>query len=331
MPDIKVIIGICAYNVETYVEECIRSAIGQTYKNIQIVVIDDGSTDKTPELIDKAAATDPRITVFHVKNEGHAAERERIVNMLRDGTLEGDAIYWLDSDDYLFPDAVKRNVELMTETGADIVKTPVKPMDAKYAGIYTREEYLHILLPDTMIKANVIGCLFRKEVYEGVHHRIGFTNEDYYIIPFLVNNAKKIVVDHEMNYGYRAVRPGSITYEGRMTFKGFYPRAMHREVRYNMFKDEFPEECRVVLTQFVDHACMCGVYAEPKDAPKLARVKLCMQTMRDYVMNSKDVSLYKKWLYDKVLEDSFFLGPLSVIHKIRGRIRTERNRRRGRG
>ncbi len=322
----KVTIGICAFNVEKYIEQCVRSAIDQLYKDLEIIVIDDGSKDSTGQILDRLAKEDSRIIVVHKENEGHAAGREQIIKM-----MSGDAVYWLDSDDYLTAGAVFENVRAMQETNADIVKTPIKETDVQYAGTYSREEYLKILLPDTKIKSNVIGCLIKKEVYKGVSHRIGFTNEDYYIFPFLANNAKKIVVLQSRNYKYRTVRPGSITFNGRSSFKGFYPRASHRADRYALFKNEFPEECEIVLKQFADYACMCCVYAKPEDSEKLQHIQNLMTALYGPVMRSKNISSYKKWLYRQCFKKGFLFKFASLNHKIKGNIRTLTDRKKGLG
>ena len=311
----KITVGICAYNVERYIRQCVSSVVKQTYKNIEIIIIDDGSLDKTGAILDEFAKEDERITVVHKKNEGHAAGREQIVQM-----MSGDAVYWVDSDDWIDEDAIKTSAGIMESTGADTVKTPIKDSDREYIGEYTRDAYMRILIPDK-IHANVIGCLIKKEVYKGVHHRIGFSNEDFYIFPYLTDNAKKIVVEDSHNYFYRVVRPGSITLEGRANFKGYYPRAMHHADRFLKYNDEFPEETRIILKRFTDFACMASLYAEKKDAEKRQNVIDCLKEIEPYIQNSDDISAYKKWLVKRILSDSPVLTVLRPLHKFRGNMK----------
>ena len=322
---LKVTVGVCAYNVEKYIVQCVDSIIHQTHENLEIIIIDDGSTDKTPEILDEYAKNDERIRLVHKKNEGHAAGREQIIGM-----MTSDLIYWVDSDDWIMSSAIENSLRVMLETGADIVKSPIKDGDRKYTGTYSREEYLKLLLPDLYIKANVIGCLLKKDVYKDVHHRIGFDNEDYYIFPLLADNTHKIVVRDDNDYCYRVVRPGSITYAGRSKFKGFYPRAMHRISRYERYHEEFPEECKVVLSQFADNACMAALYAKRSDI-KVNDVLDGMRKLEEPVMNCELIGKYKKWLYRQILKDSILLGPLSILHKIKGNIKTQIHRAKGLG
>lgn len=321
----KVTIGICAYNVENYIEQCVRSALNQTYKNIEIVVIDDGSTDKTSEILNRLVKENQRMKVIHKKNAGHAAGREDILKLMR-----GEAVFWLDSDDYLNENAVERTVELMEQYDADIVKTPIKKSDADYAGVYNREEYLRILLPDK-IHSNVIGSLIRKEVYNGVKHHIGYTFEDFYIYPRLVDNAKKIVVDNEFSYCYRAVRPGSVTFEGRSQFRGFYPRAVHHGDRYIRYKDEFPEESNVVLKRFTDYACMACLYAGKDNYEKMIEVRNLLMSLHSDIESSDDITAYKKWLVKAILNSDPLLPAAKLLHTLKGNVRTQISRRKGEG
>ena len=104
------------YNQERYFEKCISSICNQTYKNLEIVVVNDGSTDKSPEILSKWASKDNRIKVVTKKNEGLVAAR-------RDGFLAatGEFVTPVDSDDYLPADSIEILVGHMTSKNVDIV------------------------------------------------------------------------------------------------------------------------------------------------------------------------------------------------------------------
>ena len=112
----KVSIIIPAYNAEKYIKRCIESIIKQTYKNIEVLVVDDGSTDNTPKIIDDIAQTDKRIVVIHKQNGG--------VSLARNIAIEkatGKYIMFTDSDDWLENDMVEKMVNKTTSTDCDIV------------------------------------------------------------------------------------------------------------------------------------------------------------------------------------------------------------------
>lgn len=111
---ISVIIPV--YNVEAYLEECLASVCGQTYGALEILLIDDGSTDETHRLCDQWAARDPRIRVRHKENRGLGAARNDGLGMAR-----GQLITYVDGDDRLEPEAFQTMVSAMEYYGVDLV------------------------------------------------------------------------------------------------------------------------------------------------------------------------------------------------------------------
>ncbi|MCC8036020.1 MAG: glycosyltransferase [Rikenellaceae bacterium] len=93
---------IPAYNVAEYLPQCLDSALGQTYPNLQIVIVDDGSTDRTPSVIDRYAASDPRVMAIHQENAGVMLARKRAIE-----AATGEYLCFLDGDDYLPLDTVE--------------------------------------------------------------------------------------------------------------------------------------------------------------------------------------------------------------------------------
>lgn len=95
MNDIKISIVIPVYNVEKYLQECVDSVVKQSYKNIEIILVDDGSKDNSPKLCDELAKTDDRIKVIHKENGGLSSARNAGMKV-----ITGDYFVFLDSDDY---------------------------------------------------------------------------------------------------------------------------------------------------------------------------------------------------------------------------------------
>ena len=115
MPKISIIIPV--YNVIEYLPQTVASAIAQTERDIEIILVDDGSTDGSGALCDEFARSDSRIRVIHKENGGLSSARNAGVGIAR-----GDYILLLDGDDRLHPSAVARTIAVAEQTGADFVQ-----------------------------------------------------------------------------------------------------------------------------------------------------------------------------------------------------------------
>ena len=117
----KVSIIIPVYNTESYLKRCLDSVVKQSYRNLQIIIIDDGSTDQSGEMCDEYALKDARIEVIHTENGGSVKARKS--GLIK---AKGEYVGFVDSDDYLDMDMVSVLVKGMDETGADFVHTGYK-------------------------------------------------------------------------------------------------------------------------------------------------------------------------------------------------------------
>ncbi len=111
---VSVIIPV--YNVENYLRECIDSVINQTYRNIEIILVDDGSTDSSGKICEEYLDKDPRVTVIHQKNSGLSAARNAGFD-----ACTGKYVYFLDSDDYINPKTLAALVDTAKKDSSDIV------------------------------------------------------------------------------------------------------------------------------------------------------------------------------------------------------------------
>ena len=108
-------IVVPCFNVENYLERCVKSLLGQSYENIEIILVDDGSTDNTSYLVNKYSKLDSRIVAVRQKNGGLSAARNAGLRMAR-----GGYICFVDSDDFVDPDYIRKMYESMKRTGSDI-------------------------------------------------------------------------------------------------------------------------------------------------------------------------------------------------------------------
>lgn len=175
-PTVSVIIP--AWNAEAFIEETLRSAVEQTFKDMEIIVVDDCSTDRTAEIAERMAATDPRIRCFrNPQNSGFSKTRNFAIEQAR-----GTYIALLDSDDIWLPEKLERQVELIRRENADLVYCSYGMIDEK-----GNKSHPDFIVPETtdmehMLACNVIGCstvLVRKELL--IQFPLGEDNshEDY--------------------------------------------------------------------------------------------------------------------------------------------------------
>lgn len=121
-PKISVIIPV--FNTEKYLREAIGSICNQTFQDLQIIVVDDGSTDSSPEILKQYAKEDSRIEIITQPNQGQGAARNRGLEIAR-----GEYVYFMDSDDILEPDCLKDCVELCSSNGLDYVTFDASAFD----------------------------------------------------------------------------------------------------------------------------------------------------------------------------------------------------------
>lgn len=145
------------YNVSRYLDACIKSLVEQSYSHIEIILIDDGSTDNSGQRCDKWADLDARIRVYHQINKGPAATRNEGVRL-----AEGEYILFVDSDDSLTENTVEKSVRLAVEQGSDIVCFDVS---TDLDGALIDRSHLIAKPFPTILLSSGVDCL--KYIYEG--------------------------------------------------------------------------------------------------------------------------------------------------------------------
>lgn len=219
----KISVIIPVYNVAPYLRQCLDSVVGQTYGNLEIIVVDDGSTDGGGAICDSYAKKDGRITVIHQDNKGLSAARNTAMER-----MTGDLVGFVDSDDYLEPDFYEALERKIAETQADIVVTSfyVVYQDGRYpqkkytgAGSYSGMEGLAVM-EKKGLGHNVWNKLYRRSLWDGVRFPEGRVYEDVQTTWKTLLRARKVVCINERKYNYR-VRKSSICNTPALTAQAF--------------------------------------------------------------------------------------------------------------
>lgn len=121
-PLVSIIVPV--YKVEKYIHECIESILNQTYKNLEIILVDDGSPDACPQICEQYARKDDRIIVLHQRNQGQSVARNNALE-----TVKGEYLAFIDSDDAVERDYVLNAIDLMEQRNLDAVMVEASLMD----------------------------------------------------------------------------------------------------------------------------------------------------------------------------------------------------------
>lgn len=209
----KVSVIIPLYNVEKYLSQCIDSIINQTYKDIEVILVDDGSTDKSPQICDQYTHVDDRIKVIHKDNGGQSSARNRGLEI-----ATGDYISFVDSDDWLHPLMYEKLVQAAGTLGADVVSCyPVFVIDGKVierkqtgncSTIETKQDIFDKLnSPD--LRFEVWNKIYKKKLLDNIRFEEGRIYEELLFDRFVFLNVNMVAVVDFNGYYYRINRPGS--------------------------------------------------------------------------------------------------------------------------
>lgn len=206
------------YNVENYVDKCIRSLINQAYPLLEIILVDDGSSDYSGEICEQYAEKDSRIIVVHKKNGGLSSARNAGLDI-----AQGEYILFVDGDDCLAPNTVGYlvNLQKRLEYDLDLIQFRYKEImkDEEIAADDIQDEEIQFCTDKKMMFENLykIGgmaasaCtkMYHKRLFKNLRFKEGIIHEDEYMITDILERAKNCLYVNRELY-YYIMRPGSI-------------------------------------------------------------------------------------------------------------------------
>jgi glycosyltransferase involved in cell wall biosynthesis len=219
MKDLITVI-IPVYRVEAYLERCVDSVLKQTFRNTEIILVDDGSPDACPALCDAYARRDDRVRVIHQENQGLSGARNAGIEK-----AAGQYLAFVDSDDYLAPEFLERLYQACVETDSDMsvcrweyVKGEAIP--EKGGGetrVFTGRQMLgNLYTADGAYFVVAWNKLYRRELFEGIRYPLGVIHEDEATTYRIYDKVQRAAYVDSSLYGY-FVTPSSIT-------RGFNPK-----------------------------------------------------------------------------------------------------------
>lgn len=240
-PLVSVIVPI--YKVEPYLRACVDSILNQTYPNVEVILVDDGSPDDCPAICDEYAANNVSVSVLHQCNGGLSAARNNGLAL-----SQGEYVTFVDSDDWLSPTMVERCMQLINMHDADAcgvifmrsyadhnVPNPCYSLEPE---CYTSKEALGRYLFNTNMTVCVCGKVWKRSLWDTIRCPTGILHEDQYTTYRLLDRATKVVFDPEPLYFYRQ-RVGSI---GHSTFSArSYDLLKGIDAQYSFISRKYPD------------------------------------------------------------------------------------------
>lgn len=204
------------YNVENYLRECIDSIVAQTYRNIEVILIDDGSKDSSGKICDEYAAKDNRIKVIHKENGGLSEARNSGLEI-----ASGDWIAFVDSDDYIDEEMLDTLVDLANYNNAQVAmcnfRATSRPLDNNtdlVTNVFSRDELLEVYTKrakEYSITNSVWDRIYKKELVKEIRFVPRRLNEDILYTMQVFLRADIVAYTSVKLYHYRDIREGNIS------------------------------------------------------------------------------------------------------------------------
>ena len=214
----RITVVVPIYKVEAYLKKCVDSILSQSYSNLEIILVDDGSPDNCPKLCDEYAQADERIRVIHKENGGLSSARNAGIEI-----ATGEYISFVDSDDYIEINMIELLYEGIVRYDSDIaicnhyvekkerLLMELPPVDKEW--VYTSREATKLLLEDVVIKNYAWDKLYKTELFRKVRYPIGRNYEDIGTTYLLFQQANRICQLQGYEYYYQ-MREDSISNHG---------------------------------------------------------------------------------------------------------------------
>ncbi len=256
----RISVVIPVYNVEAYVAECLTSVVNQTYRNLEILVVDDGSTDNSYAICQEFAEKDKRITLIQQENGGLSAARNAAIPL-----ATGKYITFVDSDDFLDADMIRYLYTAMQQHRADMAVCQPEFVDEQGKAIPRGKRYtdavidgnhacMRALFSDCGLDTCAWNKLYKTDFFETIRYPEGKYHEDVFTTYQLIALCNRIVIGSQPLYCYRQ-RAGSIVKSD------FSPKHLHAieasTQRAEFIAEHYPEQLVLAQSYIVFSANTC--------------------------------------------------------------------------
>jgi len=286
----KISVIVPVFNCELYVERCVRSILAQTYTNLEIICIDDGSSDNSGAILDRLALEDARIKVIHQKNCGLVAVREKGI-----AKATGDFVGFVDGDDAVDPDMYERLMKNALQEGADIshcglcVFWPNGVQEPHYGTgkklTQNGTDALKELLDGVLFDASLCNKLYKRALLKDscLDHTLQ-SNEDMLRNYVLFSRATCVVFEDFCGYQYWS-RENSMSNDSKIVQRIQQVIKVRQIILEHASQEVFPYAMRLLLSTYV------GVVNQNYQSEDTCLQELCKKCRVELKKNKKHISL----------------------------------------
>lgn len=272
----KISVIVPVYGVEPYLRKCLDSLVGQSYRNLEIILVDDGSPDRCGEICGEYAGKDSRIQVIHKENGGVSSARNAGLR-----AASGDWIGWVDSDDwverdmfeYLLGNAKQHQADIAVCGRCEHYKNHQRFRGWEGEQLLGTEDALKCLLENDIMQNYLWDKLWKRELFRGIVFPEGKTFEDIAVMHRLFERASRVVCLPEWKYNYYQ-RAGSIVDDSSLQNR--INHFMAARNRLEEMREDWPQYLDLLEAQCVASSIMvwCSYCANPKPERERAWVQI---------------------------------------------------------
>lgn len=249
-PKISIIVPV--YKVEKYLNKCIESILNQTFKDFELILVDDGSPDKCGQICDEYAKKDNRVIVIHKENGGQATARNVALDIAR-----GDYIGFVDSDDWIDCDMYELLYGLCIDNNCDIsncssriyFKDKTRVNGGHKLVVHNTQESMEVLLKGDLYDECLWTKLIKRTLLEDIRIPVGIAYEDTAFMYRVVDKAKRVCCIGEAKYNY--IKRDDSTMDRAIKDIKIDAVLVYEEM-YKFIEEKYPELCDLVILKLAN-------------------------------------------------------------------------------
>jgi len=305
-PLVSILIPV--FNVEAFLPQCLDSVLGQTYKNLQVVLIDDGSKDGSLTIMQDYGAKDERIELYHQENQGVGATRNHLLEYVR-----GEYVLFVDSDDWIEVDMVAFLVGKIQETNTDIAMCNSVINDAIVKNgfveeVLSKETVIEKFLYHKDLRGSLWNKLIKKSLFHNERFHCGISyGEDALFCWHIFQNVPKVVSTTRELYHYRMN-------EGSLCYSQFGPKKMSAHYAWEQICEEtakwWPQYLNIAQARHCIEDLLLLRDAARSQYFEIENIKMLQKTIMElrHTLNEVPITSTKMRFYAFIASNSYLLA-----------------------